>query len=150
MLMFLAVNVLTMVKFLAAKVLTMVSFLTIINLGVVARVKPSPCRPLFPLRFPFHINIRGLRSHRDELQAVLDLRSPRPTIVFLNETFLDASVESVNLPGYALISRKDRDARGGGIAVFVSEEFPPYVTFLEHSFSFPTQGGQVFPLEAAP
>lgn len=66
-------------------------------------------------------NVRGLRSHCEELSAYLARLEERPCVVCLNETFLDASVAHISVPGYAVVSRRDRrDGRlGGGILTLV-------------------------------
>ena len=61
-------------------------------------------------------NKEGLRAHLTELE--FHLLQLRPHIVFLQETWLDASVESVTIVNYRIVSRKDRKDttnRGGHI-----------------------------------
>ena len=57
----------------------------------------------------WHINIRGLPKHLDELK--LFMQDERPLVVFVSETFLsrDSSVPDtvLNIPGYTFV-RKDR------------------------------------------
>jgi len=67
-----------------------------------------------------HINIRGFLSHHSELFAYLSLLPSLPSLLSLNETWLDKSVGSITVPGYTLVSRLDRrDGRkAGGIAFF--------------------------------
>ena len=71
------------------------------------------------------------------MEARLKLSSEKPDIIAINETFLNRSVEQVNLTGYVLISRRDRrDNSGfGGIAVFARVGVASYITFLESSDS---------------
>jgi hypothetical protein len=59
----------------------------------------------------------------------------RPDIICVNESWLDKSVKSVKLEGYASVARRDRrDGRKcGGILVFVDELVAPAVTLLEDS-----------------
>ena len=61
--------------------------------------------------------------------------STKPMLVCLNETLLDASVESTGLGGYTLISRRDRDdgRSGGGIALFAADCIAPQMVLLEKS-----------------
>ena len=72
-----------------------------------------------------HLNIRGCHSYRSELQMQLKLMTEQPTIIILNEFFLDNSISSIDLDGYILISRRDRqDGSGwGGICCFARRDF---------------------------
>ena len=54
-----------------------------------------------------HLNIRGWRSHVDELRGYLDLLEAKPKVIAVNDTFLNQSV-SVDLPGYKVVGRRDR------------------------------------------
>ena len=86
-------------------------------------------------------NIRGFISHRAELEGQLDVlaasavSSSKPFLVCVNETFLDESIENLQLGGYQLVSRRDRcDGRqGGGIALFAANEIASQVVLLEHA-----------------
>ena len=53
-----------------------------------------------------------------------------PSLVCLNETFLDVSVKDVLLEGYELIARRDRDdgRKGGGVAVYAHSSVANGVT----------------------
>ena len=81
------------------------------------------------------MNIQGLLSSIDELVGYLLLMKQRPSILCLNETFLDQSVGDVEIEGYKLISRLDRrDGRKcGGIAVYALQSVASQATFLFHS-----------------
>ena len=84
-------------------------------------------------------NIRGFLSHRAELEGQLRLLPSVPSMVCLNETFLDESVsdDKLWLSGYRLLSRRDRCGRtGGGIACFAADRFIEHVALLEHSADF--------------
>ena len=72
-----------------------------------------------------HLNIRGYLSHRSELQLQLKLMTEQPTIIIMNEIFLDNSTPSIDLDEYVLISRRDRqDGSGwGGICCFARRDF---------------------------
>ena len=84
-------------------------------------------------------NIRGFSSHCVELEGQLRLLPTRPEIVCLNETLLevplDATAGRIELEGYTLISRRERDDGrvGGGIALFALDSIAPQVVLLEHS-----------------
>ena len=51
-------------------------------------------------------NIQCLLAHLEEL--IIHLNLHRPYVVLLQETWLDESVSHVTLPGYQLVSRRDR------------------------------------------
>ena len=82
-----------------------------------------------------HVNIRGFMSKVAELTARLRLLKSSPTLVCLNETFLDASTKEVELEGYVLVARRDRrDGRQcGGVAVFALASQADYVTLVKDS-----------------
>ena len=69
------------------------------------------------------VNIRGLRSNIGDLAHLCV--TDKPHVVVVVETFLDSSVsdsdECISIPGYSIACRKDRNADGGGIAVFCLE-----------------------------
>ena len=61
-----------------------------------------------------------VRENLTELE--LHLASLQPHLVLLQGTWLDASVESVSLVGYMVVSRRDRsaDANRGGVLTLAS------------------------------
>ena len=63
-----------------------------------------------------------MRSKLAELVARIRTAEQRPTILCINETFLDKATQHVSLEGYELIARQDRDdgQERGGVAVFAS------------------------------
>ena len=67
-----------------------------------------------------HVNIQGLISSCAELVARIRLMDTKPGLISVNETFLNRSVDTVEIEGYQLIARRDRcDGRScGGVAVF--------------------------------
>ena len=69
-----------------------------------------------------HLNIRSLFNKLDELQVFLENRS-RALVLGLSETWLDSSLLDAELevPGFSLY-RKDRNRRGGGVMVYVSND----------------------------
>ena len=90
--------------------------------------------PSFDLGFTImHINIRGFTSNRAELEASLSLQEVMPSIICLNETFLDKSTRSICLSGYVLLARRDRDCNGGGIAVFIQDQLASIAVLASHS-----------------
>lgn len=82
-----------------------------------------------------HVNVRGFISHQHELQASIRLMQPRPNIICMNETFLNQSVQQINLEGYVLVSRKDRPRaiHAGGIAVFAKRDVASQIVHLGNS-----------------
>ena len=81
-----------------------------------------------------HINLRGYVSHIAEVTALLRGMVNKPFLVTLNETFLTKSIENVQLEGYQVLVRRDREGKwGGGVLVFVLDEYAPRVTLVENS-----------------
>ena len=82
-----------------------------------------------------HMNVQGLLSSVDELAGYILLMKTRPSILCLNETFLDDSIGDVPIEGYTLISRLDRrDGRScGGIAVYALHSLASRITCVFHS-----------------
>ena len=68
-------------------------------------------------------NKDGVRANLTELE--FHLASLQPHIVLLQETWLDASVESVSLVGYMVVSRRDRSAgtNRGGVLTLARHDF---------------------------
>ena len=68
-------------------------------------------------------------------KAVIILMRIKPTMICLNETWLDPSVKEVSLEGFVLLGRRDRrDGRKcGGVAVFVSASQADCVTLVKDS-----------------
>ena len=64
-----------------------------------------------------------MRANLTELE--FHLASLQPHIVLLQETWLDASVESVSLVGYMVVSRRDRsaDTNRGGVLTLARHDF---------------------------
>ena len=67
-----------------------------------------------------HLNMRGYLSHIAETTALLRSMDQKPFIVSMNETFLNKFTEHVELEGYQVPGRRDREGQwGGGVLVFV-------------------------------
>jgi hypothetical protein len=82
-----------------------------------------------------HVNIQGFLSHLAELCAYIRLCVTPPDIVCVNETFLDTSVETIELEDYEIIGRRDRNYSGdkrrcGGVIVFAKATVAGNVTLL--------------------
>ena len=78
-----------------------------------------------------HCNIRGLRTNRCQLCAFIEMHTP--SIVCLNETFLDEAVVHPEIPNYVLKLRRDRGSDKGGIAVYVERNIADSVCELAKS-----------------
>ena len=73
-------------------------------------------------------------SHIAETIALLRGMEEKPFPVSLNEKFLSKAIEHVELEGYQLLARRDRAGQwGGGVMVFVLDEYAPIVTLVEMS-----------------
>jgi len=79
--------------------------------------------------FVYSVNIQCLLAHKAELEYSLSVH--RPHIVLIQETWLDASTEQVQISGYVEVSRRDRregeegegTANRGGILTLQREDF---------------------------
>ena len=91
------------------------------------------------------VNIRGWRSHCDELSAYVSILEEKPKLIAVNESFLNESVK-ISLPGYVLVGRRDRNSSDinthidnlqswGGILLFVASEFDGAVIKVSESSS---------------
>ena len=81
-----------------------------------------------------HLNLRGYLSHIAETTALLRSMDEKPFLVALNETFLTKAIEHVELEGYQVLVRRDREGQwGGGVLVFILDEYAPRVTLVEIS-----------------
>ena len=61
-----------------------------------------------------------------EVTALLRGMVNKPFLVTLNETFLTKAIENVQLEGYQVLVRRDREGQwGGGVLVFVLDEYAP-------------------------
>ena len=82
-----------------------------------------------------HLNIRGFLGHKSELEARIRLMPSLPTLICLNETFLDKSLDNIVLDGYPLISRRDRqdDSGWGGICCFALTDFASNIVCISTS-----------------
>ena len=69
-----------------------------------------------------HLNIRSVLPKHDELQVLLERCGSM--VLGLSETWLDGTImdAEVGTPGFKIF-RRDRNRRGGGVMVYVSEQF---------------------------
>ena len=86
--------------------------------GIGSRVRPRPTT--HAALDILHMNIQGFLSHAAELVAFVRLCHKPPAIICLNETFLDKSIVRVELEGYEVSARRDREdgRKCGGVLVF--------------------------------
>lgn len=70
-----------------------------------------------------HLNIRSLRNKVTDITDIL--LKGNLHILGITETLLDSTFEdsSLHIQGYS-IYRKDRNARGGGVAIFIQDHIP--------------------------
>ena len=72
----------------------------------------------------FFINIQSINSPLKRAALAAELERLTPDILGLNETWLDSSVENLDIPGYELVSRRDRPSsrvgklNHGGVALY--------------------------------
>ena len=58
----------------------------------------------------------------------------KPLVVSVNETFLTKAIQTITLEGYSLVERRDRQDRwGGGVAVFILQQYEARMTPIEVS-----------------
>ena len=81
----------------------------------------------------YHINIRGWLSHAAELAGRIQILPNPPSIITLNETLLDASTHNITIPNFSLVSRRDRDSPGGGIATFAHTSIANQIAHVSNS-----------------
>jgi hypothetical protein len=85
-----------------------------------------------------HVNIQGLRSHLAELCSVVRLSTIRVDIICVNETFLDEGAGNIELEGFIIVGRRDRnygndDRKCGGVLVYARVDIADHVTLLHKS-----------------
>ena len=79
-----------------------------------------------------HCNIRGWVSNSAQLTACIRLMVAKPLVVSVNETFLTKAIQTSTLEVYSLVERRDRQDRwGGGVAVFILEQYEARMTPIE-------------------
>ena len=81
----------------------------------------------------FGINIQGFFSSCAELVARLRMTKVKPTLIYLNKTFLNK--EKAEIEGYELVGRRDRDdeRKFGGVAVFAQSLLADSLTLMKTS-----------------
>ena len=78
------------------------------------------------------LNVQCLRAHLAELEFHLKIHQPH--IVFLQETWLDLSIEEPSISNYVVVSRRDRSesANRGGVLSLRRSDFNN-LAFVENS-----------------
>ena len=66
-------------------------------------------------------NIRNFKSQKPHLLYAID--EIKPDILILQETHLSDN-DHAQIPGYKKLHRKDRDRKGGGVAIAVKNDIP--------------------------
>ena len=74
----------------------------------------------------FHINIRSLAAHKNELQLLLQMLNYQFSIIGLTETWLTDTTSSLfNIDGYVgEFNNRYSGDRGGGVGIFVKAHIP--------------------------
>ena len=80
-----------------------------------------------------HCNIRGWLSHKDELFGHMQFMDPLPSLVLLNETLLNNSVQDPTLVNYELVGRHEGAATRRGVAVYAHKAIAPDIVLLMKS-----------------
>ena len=90
---------------------------------------PLPLSSLCTPFFIFHCNVRGLLFKLTEVNARLKFIPEKPSILCFTETWLNPSSRRLDVAGYTVVSRRDRnDGRsGGGVIIFVASAFIDHV-----------------------
>ncbi len=70
------------------------------------------------------LNIRSISKHFDEFLVLLNTMNPKPAILALTETWLSNNLETnmYTIEGYHPIISKNRESRGGGVAIYVRND----------------------------
>ena len=76
----------------------------------------------------FQLNIRSLLSHQHELNQLLrtlENRRSKIDIILLCETFLSKNTANVvKIPGYIHIGNYQKERKGGGVSILITEGIP--------------------------
>ena len=86
--------------------------------------KPLACRNIFRKKVSvYSLDVQCLLTHLAEVSFHLVLYCPQ--VAMFQATWLDASHEDVIIPGYELVSRRDRNlsANRGGVATYRRLDF---------------------------
>ena len=92
----------------------------------------TPADEVFDCLSILHCNIRGWLSHRDEFLGHISL-AKFPSLLFLNETLLDDSVQHPSIPNYELIGRHEHASSRRGVAAYAHYTIAPDAVLLKKS-----------------
>ena len=70
-----------------------------------------------------HLNVRSITHEMDSI--LLLLKDNNLDVLTVSETWLSPKVTDaeITIPGYSIV-RKDRNSRGGGVAIFIRDRIP--------------------------
>ena len=73
----------------------------------------------------FHMNIKSLHKHYDDLCKLLESLSLKFSFVAITETWLSGHTnELYGIPNYTMESRYRKCKKGGGVALYVNDSIP--------------------------
>ena len=73
----------------------------------------------------FHLNIKSLPKHHDELVMYLNSLKFPFSFIGLTETWLDEIKEDLyDVPQYISVTRYRKTKRGGGVSLFIRNHIP--------------------------
>ena len=76
--------------------------------------------PLF-----FHLNIKSLPKHYDELNLYLDSLKVKFPFIALTETWLSEGTEELyGIQNYNVVNRFRKGRKGGGVTLYINENIP--------------------------
>ena len=69
----------------------------------------------------FHLNIRSLSKHYDDLVTFLEMLHYNFSFLALTETWLRSNTDSslFNLPEYNMLTSNRENSQGGGVALYI-------------------------------
>ena len=71
----------------------------------------------------FHMNIKSLPKHFDELQQYLDVLKYDFSVIGISETWLNEyNTDLYELSGYVTIKCCRKERRGGGVSLYIRDE----------------------------
>ena len=71
----------------------------------------------------FHLNVKSIPKHFDELEMYINSRKLVFTIIALTETWLDQSKQDLyNMSKYNCINRFRKQRRGGGVSLYIKND----------------------------
>ena len=88
-------------------------------------VKSSCDRSSVSISIP-HVNVRSLKKHLSDLEALVQSIEFPPNVIYLTETWLTENddIDSLLVPGYINYAIKDRITLGGGVMIRFKDQSP--------------------------